>query len=199
MVVLLGFQENLRRFRESQGITAKELAARVGIKYTTLISYETAGKEPRLETLCKLAAALHITTDRLLGYSLPSVDIQANIARRAGLDVREAGGSYVATVTPAAYDQIGMLDKKLLEGLNLSPLPALEFDRAVKFARQHVLDENNDRFILWILTMINHENMLKNMENRHIPLAEQSRMYESPLMQKLMKEQDTQKKPHPEG
>jgi transcriptional regulator with XRE-family HTH domain len=153
------------------------------------MGYENKGIEPNYSTLCRIADALGITVDRLLGHAVPSIGIQVNSARRAGLDVREAGGSYVATVTPAAYDQITMLDKKILEGLNLSPLPALEFDRAVKFARQHVLDENNDRFILWILTMIDHENMLKNMgENRHIPLAEQSRMYESPLMQKLMKE-----------
>lgn len=174
----MGFQENLRKFREAQGITAKDFAAKVGLKYGTYFSYETAGKEPKLETLCKIAAALHVTIDNLLGYSIPSVEIQANIARRAGIDVKEKGGFYSASLPQDVYNddkKTSIMDRKLIDGLNLAPLPAADFDKAAKLARQHVIDEHESRYRLWLLTMIDHQHYLRSQEEKHIPLAELER------------------------
>ena len=50
------------------GLTAKDLAAEIGIRYGTYNSYETAGKEPRYDTLKKIASALHVSIDDLLDY-----------------------------------------------------------------------------------------------------------------------------------
>ena len=67
------FGENLRRLREQAGYKqAKEFAAVVGVPYTTYSSYEKLGREPRYEVLCKIAAALNVSTDELLGYNTPS-------------------------------------------------------------------------------------------------------------------------------
>ena len=65
---MMGFQENLRQYRDAAGLTAKDFAALIGIKYSTYISYEAAGKEPKYDTLQKIAAALHVSIDELLGY-----------------------------------------------------------------------------------------------------------------------------------
>ena len=65
---MIAFQENLKRFRERAGITAKDFAALLGIKYTTYMAYENEGREPKQEALCKIAAALHVTIDELLGF-----------------------------------------------------------------------------------------------------------------------------------
>ena len=62
----MGFKENLRKYREASGLTAKDFAATIGLNYGTYISYETAGKEPRYDTLKKIAAALHVSIDTLL-------------------------------------------------------------------------------------------------------------------------------------
>ena len=151
----MGFQENLRKFREAQGITAKDFAAKVGLKYGTYVSYETAGKEPKLETLCKIAAALHVTIDNLLGYSIPSVEIQAALARHAGLAVQEDNGLYSVSVPPETYKRIDGFYQLIIDNCDLAPLPAAEFDKAVKMARQQVVDEHTGRFILLLCDIIN--------------------------------------------
>lgn len=67
------FGENLRRLREQAGYKqAKEFAAVVGVPYTTYSSYEKLGREPRYEVLCKIAEALSVSIDELLGYNTPS-------------------------------------------------------------------------------------------------------------------------------
>lgn len=63
------FAERLRAAREKAGYSGKELAAALGIKYNSYMSYENQGKEPRQETLVKIAQLLHISTDELLGVS----------------------------------------------------------------------------------------------------------------------------------
>lgn len=62
------FAENLRKYREKAGYTAKEFSALIDVKYSTYAAYENQGSEPKYETLCKIAATLHVTTDELLGY-----------------------------------------------------------------------------------------------------------------------------------
>lgn len=64
------FQENLRAYREKSGITAKGFAAEIGINYTTYTAYENQGREPKYDTLIKIAAALHVSIDDLLGYTV---------------------------------------------------------------------------------------------------------------------------------
>ena len=64
----MSFQDNLRMYRERLGVNAKDFAAQLGIKYTTYAGYENQGKEPKYETLCKIAAALHVSIDELVGY-----------------------------------------------------------------------------------------------------------------------------------
>ena len=62
------FSDNLRKQREKAGYTAKEFAALLELPYTTYAGYENQGREPKFETLCKIASILHITVDELLGY-----------------------------------------------------------------------------------------------------------------------------------
>lgn len=62
------FQDNLRTYREQLGINAKEFAAQLGLPYTKYIAYENKGVEPKYDTLIKIAAALHVSIDDLIGY-----------------------------------------------------------------------------------------------------------------------------------
>ncbi|MBR3721859.1 MAG: helix-turn-helix transcriptional regulator [Selenomonadaceae bacterium] len=69
----MNFGNNLRQYRESAGYAqAKDFAAMLGIKYTTYIAYEQ-GREPKYNILCRIAAALNVTIDELLGYSPPNL------------------------------------------------------------------------------------------------------------------------------
>ena len=65
---MMNFSENLRRYRKAAGFqSAKDFAVKIGVSYTTYKSYENSSREPRFETLCKIAAVLHVSIDDLLG------------------------------------------------------------------------------------------------------------------------------------
>lgn len=64
----MSFQENLRYYREKIGYKqAKDFAKVLGIPYPTYVGYESQGREPKYETLCKIADELQVSTDDLLG------------------------------------------------------------------------------------------------------------------------------------
>jgi transcriptional regulator with XRE-family HTH domain len=52
------FAANLRRARTRAGISQRELACRCDLHRTEISLLERAGREPRLETIVKLAGAL---------------------------------------------------------------------------------------------------------------------------------------------
>ena len=63
------FSEKLRHYRKRAGYKqAKDFANVLGISYTTYLSYEVEEREPRYNNLCKIATALGVTTDELLGH-----------------------------------------------------------------------------------------------------------------------------------
>ena len=88
------FQENLKKYRERLGITAKDFAAQIGTPYTTYTAYENQGREPKFDTLCKIAAALHVSIDDLLGYKVDQVDYWANIIRPTGFILKNTTANY---------------------------------------------------------------------------------------------------------
>lgn len=64
----MGFQENLRYYRERAGYKqSKDFAQALDIPYSTYKGYETQGREPKYNTLCKIADLLNVSTDELLG------------------------------------------------------------------------------------------------------------------------------------
>ena len=64
----MSFQENLRYYREKAGYKqSKDFAVALGIPYPTYVGYESQGREPKYQTLCKIADLLKVSTDDLLG------------------------------------------------------------------------------------------------------------------------------------
>ncbi len=59
------FSVNLRRARQDAGISQEELAERCEIHRTEVSLLERGGREPRLGTMVKLAAALGTTPEAL--------------------------------------------------------------------------------------------------------------------------------------
>ncbi len=58
---------NLRRIRELRKITQAEMGNRAGIAAASVSHFETGQRAPSLDTLVKLADALNVTVDALLG------------------------------------------------------------------------------------------------------------------------------------
>lgn len=64
----MSFQENLRYYREKAGYKqAKDFAKVLDVPYPTYAGYESQGREPKYNTLCKIADILQVSTDDLLG------------------------------------------------------------------------------------------------------------------------------------
>lgn len=67
----MDFSTSLIMYRKKAGYkTGKDLANALGISYPSYMAFENKGREPKYETLCKIADALHVTTDELLGHKL---------------------------------------------------------------------------------------------------------------------------------
>ena len=62
------FSRNLKKYRLLRGYnTAKGFADKIAIPYPTYISYESNGREPKYDILCKISNSLKISIDELLG------------------------------------------------------------------------------------------------------------------------------------
>jgi transcriptional regulator with XRE-family HTH domain len=60
-------QARFRAFREMRGLTQGELGARAGMAAASISHFETGQRVPSLDSLVKLADALEVSVDALLG------------------------------------------------------------------------------------------------------------------------------------
>ena len=68
------FGDRIRELRDAKGWTQDDLADAAQVHRVTVAKYETGRLEPKSKTLGKLAAALNVDTDYLLGKSKMSDD-----------------------------------------------------------------------------------------------------------------------------
>ena len=62
--------ENIKRYRKKLNLTQEALARKANVSYNTVIKLESEGiTDPRMETLKKLAQALDVSIDALVGTS----------------------------------------------------------------------------------------------------------------------------------
>lgn len=106
----MSFQDNLRMYRERLGINAKDFAAQLGIKYTTYAGYETQGREPKYDILCKISAALNVSVDELIGHTERDLEYWRGYLMRLGLttDISE-DNVFIWRRNPNANDDDNML------------------------------------------------------------------------------------------
>ena len=72
------FAENLKRERKEQGLSQKELAARIGVAQSTLSEWETSVRYPGIDKLYDIARCLKIKVSTLI----EDVDSSRNKARQ---------------------------------------------------------------------------------------------------------------------
>lgn len=60
---------NIKKFRNKKGLTQKELAKKINVTHITIQNYENNRREPKIETLDKIAVALDIPVTHLLGIT----------------------------------------------------------------------------------------------------------------------------------
>lgn len=70
------FSKILKELRQSRNITQDELAKYLNVSRPTIAGYETKGKQPDFDKLCKLAEYFNVSIDYLItgnsDYNLPA-------------------------------------------------------------------------------------------------------------------------------
>lgn len=83
----MGFGDRVKYFRELRGLTQEQLAFEVGVAKTTITGYEKGNRQPDVEKIKKIASALCVSGNELLGIEsekekTPSISDEAlNLAR----------------------------------------------------------------------------------------------------------------------
>ncbi len=63
--------DNIKKIRNEKGWSQEKLAREANVSYQTLIKIEQHRvRNPKLQTLIKIAKALDVTLDKLINYSL---------------------------------------------------------------------------------------------------------------------------------
>lgn len=70
------FGERLRSARELRGLNQRELSEKLGVPPSSIAHFEGGRRKPSFENLHKLANALEVTTDYLLGRAEEPVQLQ---------------------------------------------------------------------------------------------------------------------------
>jgi transcriptional regulator with XRE-family HTH domain len=65
--MIMKFNERLKKLREGRGLTQVQLSELTGISARMIQKYESGNARPRLDAAEKIAKALNITADQLLG------------------------------------------------------------------------------------------------------------------------------------
>lgn len=62
----MALYQKIAYYREKAGLSQRELADRVGVSSGAIGQYETNRRTPRIETLRRLAEALHVSVAELI-------------------------------------------------------------------------------------------------------------------------------------
>lgn len=58
--------QNIKKYRKQKGLTQSELAEMIDLKNITIRKYESDDREPSIETITKIAAALEVPVGKLI-------------------------------------------------------------------------------------------------------------------------------------
>jgi len=73
----MSFGDKLCELRKAKGLTQEQLANMIGVAKSTLTGYEKNNREPNIPTLKKIAVALNVMVEELLGIESPKIPVQA--------------------------------------------------------------------------------------------------------------------------
>lgn len=113
----MSFQENLKYYREKSGYkSAKEFANTLGIPPNTYVGYEVRGREPKFDTLCKIADLLEVSTDDLLGRKEPQLkDNLMKIKNKVMLEVNKQNKQWGDESELTPHQWLGLIQEEVGE------------------------------------------------------------------------------------
>lgn len=110
-------KENLKKLRESLGMTQSEFGKSVGIAKTTYNNYETGVREPKSDFWIAVAEKYGVTIDYLMGYSQnPHLTIEED-DKKGPASEREAEDNVLTSIEKELMnyvDRLTLEQKKFL-------------------------------------------------------------------------------------
>lgn len=127
--------DSIKKLREKRGLTQEQIAADpdFGINANTLASYERNGREPRIDTIVKIAKYFGVSADYLIGLSDYETPENAIIARQIPLS--NTAIDFLKGCTPEVIDVVD----KILSAPNVGEF--IEVFRAYAIASFEAPDE----------------------------------------------------------
>lgn len=94
------FRERLKKTRENRGLSQAQLADMISLPPSSISHFENGPRKPSFDNLRKLASALNVTTDFLLGRSdnqegVAQVDVLARKVNDLPQDSRNAVEAFI--------------------------------------------------------------------------------------------------------
>ena len=107
------FHERLRALRLEKGYTQAELAKAIGVTKSTMAKYDRGDLEPNIENIKKIAQALDVSIDILLGND------------------KAALGMFAMTVLSYRVIAVkhGLVSEKDIEGMSIADIHKIIFDK----------------------------------------------------------------------
>ena len=115
----LNLARNLKTLREGQSLTQTRLATRAGIPRATLAHLETGAGNPTLLVLIRIASALNVTIEELIGPPRAT----GRLYRADQLPLRRRSGVEIQRVLPDALPGIEIDRFRLPAGSHLKGVP----------------------------------------------------------------------------
>lgn len=92
----MDFAENLKKIREEQKLSQQKLADKLEVAQSTVGMWESGKRTPKLDEINRLAKALRITVNRLLGTKQRKIEITKNAVYVDGQKLDELDAADVA-------------------------------------------------------------------------------------------------------
>ena len=132
----MSFGERLKQLRINMNYTGKAFSELINVPYQTYMGYENKGVEANYDTLCRIATALHVSIDDLLGHTAPGEHERLiEYARSCGLEVTEENGLVTVRLTEEGMEGLTPGVIKALQRVNLQPVEVPYFDYTVTYIR----------------------------------------------------------------
>lgn len=110
-------KDRLKELRENRKLTKKDTAEKIGISERAYLTYEYGEREPKLDTLQKLADFYGVTTDYLLGRETKEQETIDELASEFNMSALEQKilNNYLSLPDDMRSDLMEFLDKSVKE------------------------------------------------------------------------------------
>ena len=104
------FRERLKKIRENRGLSQSQLADMIGLPPSSISHFENGPRKPSFDNLRKLASALNVSTDFLLGRSdnqegAAQVDVLARKVNDLPQDSRNAVEAFIQILEDKKFNR----------------------------------------------------------------------------------------------